>query len=134
MNFKSSSWIVTSDDRSIIHWYCGHRSIIHWCQKDVAILSILKLHVYLWTMASHRVPYFPLSWECHWGRWQWEVYFWIVWRVWKVPTIYPSVSNLAGSALNNYEKKISGLLRISRVYVTSKNCTLIISLMVMPES
>jgi hypothetical protein len=57
-----------------------------------------------------------------------------VWRVWKVPTIYPSVSNLAGSALNNYEKKISGLLRISRVYVTSKNCTLIISLMVMPES
>jgi hypothetical protein len=46
---------------------------------------------------------------------------------WKVPTIYPTVSKLAGSALNNYEKKISGLLRISKVYVTSKNCTLIIS-------
>jgi hypothetical protein len=57
-----------------------------------------------------------------------------VWRVCKVPTIYPTVSNLEGSALNNYEKKISGLLRISKVYVTSKTCTLIISLMVMPES
>jgi hypothetical protein len=57
-----------------------------------------------------------------------------VWRVWKVPTIYPTVRNLAGSALNNYEKKISGLLRISKVDVTSKNCILIISLMVMPQS
>jgi hypothetical protein len=63
-----------------------------------------------------------------------EFYFSIVWRVWKVPTIYPTVSNLAGSALNYYEKKILALLRISTVYVASKNSTLIISLMVMPES
>jgi hypothetical protein len=57
-----------------------------------------------------------------------------MWRVWKVPTIYPTVSNLAGSPLNNSEKKISGHLRISKVYVTTKNCTLIISLMAMPQS
>jgi hypothetical protein len=63
-----------------------------------------------------------------------EDYFSIVCRVWKVPTIYTTVSNLTGSALNNYHKTISGLLRISKVCVTSKNCILIISLMVMPES
>ncbi len=133
MNFKSSSWIVTIKDGSTIHRYCGH-STIQRCWKDVTILSILTIHVHLSTMASHKVPYFPLSWECHRGRSPREVYFSIVWRVWKVPTIYPTISNLTSSALNNYEKKISGLLRISKVDVTSKNCILIISLMVMPQS
>jgi hypothetical protein len=48
--------------------------------------------------------------------------------------ITPLISNLTGSELNNYEKFFSGLLRISKVYVTSKKSILIISLVVMPES
>jgi hypothetical protein len=85
-------------------------------------------------MASHKGPLFSLILGMSLRQVAKGGLFFNSVGVWKVPTIYSSVSNLVGSALHNYEKKISGLSRISKVYVTSKNCTLIISLLVMPES
>ncbi len=59
MNFKSSAWIVKSEDPSIIHWYCSH-SMIHRCWKEVTILSILTLHCLLINYGLTQGPLFSL--------------------------------------------------------------------------
>ncbi len=134
MNFKSRAWIVTSEDGSIIHRHCGH-SMIHGCWKDVTISEYLNIYMFTYQLwPGPKSLKFPYLGNVLKAGLLMENYFSIAWRVRKVPTIYRTVSNLTGSALNNYEKNISGLLRISKAYVTNKKCILIISLVVMPES